>query len=66
MWGVIATGLWATQAANPNGANGLFSGNPALLVIQIKATLAIIIYSFLMSWGVLKFVDTLVGLRPSR
>ncbi len=66
MWGAIATGLWATQAANPNGTNGLFSGNPALLAVQIKATLAILIYSFLVSWGLLKLVDFLIGLRPSR
>ena len=65
MWGAIATGLWATKSVNPNGANGFFYGNPAQLVIQVKATLATIIYSFLMSWGLLKLVDLLVGLRTS-
>jgi Amt family ammonium transporter len=66
MWGAVATGLWATQTANPNGVNGLFYGNPALFAVQIKATLAILLYSFFMSWGLLKLVDTLVGLRPAR
>jgi Amt family ammonium transporter len=66
IWGTFATGLWATQAANPNGANGLFYGNPMLLAVQVKGTLATIIYSFLMSWVLLRLVDSLVGLRPSR
>ena len=65
MWGAIATGLWATKAVNPTGANGLFYGNPAQLLIQIKATLATAIYSFVVSWILLKVVDALVGLRVS-
>jgi Amt family ammonium transporter len=28
IWGAIATGLWATTAVNPAGANGLLHGNP--------------------------------------
>jgi Amt family ammonium transporter len=29
MWGALATGLWASGAVNPGGADGLFHGNPA-------------------------------------
>ncbi len=65
MWGAIATGLWATKSVNPNGANGLFYGNVSQLFIQIKAVLATGIYSFCMSWALLKLVDVLVGLRVS-
>ena len=36
IWGVIATGLFATKAVNPAGADGLFYGNPGLLWIQIE------------------------------
>ena len=31
IWGALATGLWATKAVNPAGADGLFYGNPAQL-----------------------------------
>jgi Amt family ammonium transporter len=65
MWGAIATGLWATKSVNPNGADGLFFGNPTQFAIQIKAALAVAIYSFCMTWALLKFVDYLVGLRVS-
>ena len=34
IWGVLATGLFASKAVNPQGANGLFFGNPAQLGIQ--------------------------------
>jgi Amt family ammonium transporter len=65
LWGVIATGLWATKTVNPNGADGLFYGHPVQLLHQMKAALAIAIYSFGMSWILLKGVDALVGLRVS-
>ena len=65
MWGAIATGLWATKAVNSNGANGLFYGNGGQLLIQIKATLATAIYSFVMSYILLKVIDALIGLRVS-
>ncbi len=35
IWGALATGLWATTAINPDGANGLFYGESDLLVAQI-------------------------------
>ena len=38
IWGVIATGLFATKAVNAAGADGLFYGGGALLWAQIKAT----------------------------
>ena len=37
IWGSIATGLWATKTVNPAGADGLFYGNPAQFLIQLKA-----------------------------
>ncbi len=63
IWGAIATGLWATKAVNPAGADGLFYGNPAQLMIQVKATVITIVYSFVATMVLLKFVDALVGLR---
>lgn len=63
IWGAIATGLWANKAVNPAGNNGLFYGNPEMLWIQIKAVLITIIYSFVVSFVLLKLVDLIIGLR---
>ena len=63
IWGAIATGLWATKAVNPAGADGLFYGNPAQFVIQLKAALITVVYSFVVSFVLLKLVDLVMGLR---
>ena len=63
IWGAIATGIWAQKAVNPAGADGLLFGNPAQLLIQLKATGITILYSFIVSLALLKIVDALFGLR---
>jgi ammonium transporter, Amt family len=63
IWGALATGLWATKAVNPAGNNGLFYGNPGLFLIQMKAVVVTILYSFIVSFVLLKIVDALLGLR---
>jgi Amt family ammonium transporter len=63
IWGALATGLFASTSANPNGANGLFFGNPGLLLIQIEAILATIIFVFIVTAVLLKIVDWTIGLR---
>ncbi len=63
IWGSVATGLWATKTVNAAGADGLFYGNPAQLIIQVKATLVTIVYSLVVTYVLLKVVDVLVGLR---
>jgi ammonium transporter, Amt family len=65
MLGALLTGLWATKAVNPAGANGLFSGDSRQLLLQFVALLACAAYSFILSYGLLKLVDRLVGLRVS-
>jgi Amt family ammonium transporter len=65
MWGALATGLWATKAVNPAGADGLLFGNPGQFWIQVKASVLIAAYSFVVSWLLLKLVDATVGLRAS-
>jgi Amt family ammonium transporter len=61
--GLIATGLFASKAVNPRGADGLFFGNPSQLGIQLVAILATIIYVFVLSFVILKIVDRIFGLR---
>lgn len=63
IWGALATGLWANAAVNPAGANGLFYGNPALFWIQLKTVLVTVLYSFVMSFVLLKLVQWTIGLR---
>ncbi len=65
MWGALATGLFATTAVNPGGANGLFYGNPIQLVIQAVAVVASIALAFGVTYGLAKLLDTVMGLRVS-
>ena len=62
-WGAIATGLWATKSVNAAGADGLFYGNPGLVLIQLKAALITVVYSLVVSFVLLKVVDLVMGLR---
>ena len=65
-WGAIATGLFASVAVNPAGANGLFYGNPAQVGYQLVGVAV--------SWGlaaggtfvILKVIGLFMPLRVSR
>ena len=63
IWGALATGLWATKAVNSAGADGLFHGNPGQFLIQIKAVLITMVFSFVASLILFKLVDMVMGLR---
>ncbi len=62
-WGAIATGLFATVAVNSAGANGLFYGDPSLVLKQLVGVAASWLYSGVATFLILKFVDVTVGLR---
>jgi Amt family ammonium transporter len=61
--GLLAAGFFASTAVNPGASNGLFFGNPSQLVIQIIAIAATIIYTFVITFILLKVIDKLFGLR---
>lgn len=63
IWGALATGLFATKSVNPAGADGLFYGNPAQFFIQLKATVITMVFSFVVSFILLKIVGAVMGLR---
>ncbi len=63
LWGALATGLFASVAWNPDGANGLFFGNANQLVIQAIGAGAAIAYSMVLTFIILKVIDAVVGLR---
>ncbi len=62
-WGALATGIFASTAVNPAGADGLLAGNPSLLVAQFVSVIATIAYSLIVTFVLLKVVDALFGLR---
>jgi Amt family ammonium transporter len=61
--GLLAIGFLASLVVNPGGANGLLYGNLSQLGIQCIAILATIIYTFIVTYILLKVVDKLFGLR---
>ncbi len=61
--GALATGLFATTAVNAAGADGLFYGNPRLLAVQALAAAVSLVYSFGVTWLLLKLLDRTMGLR---
>ena len=64
-WGALATGLFACTEINSAGANGLFFGNAAQLWIQFVSVAATMVFAFVMTYIILKFVDLVMGLRIS-
>ncbi len=65
VWGALATGLFASQAINPAGFNGLFYGNPGQLWIQFVSVVATCVFSFTVSYVLLKIVNVIVPIRVS-
>jgi Amt family ammonium transporter len=65
IWGALATGLFASKAVNPAGADGLFYGNPHQLLVQFYAVAVTLIYSGVVSWVIYKAVDATIGVRVS-
>jgi Amt family ammonium transporter len=65
MVGMLMTGIFASKAVNPAGADGLFYGNPAFFLIQLKAMLIVVAYSFSVSYIIFKFISFILPLRVS-
>jgi len=63
IWGALATGIFATKAVNSAGNNGLIYGNAALFGEQCLAVVVTMVYSFVVSFVLLKLIDAIVGLR---
>ncbi len=62
-WGALATGLFASTAVNPAGANGLFYGNPAQLLIQLAGVAATWIFAAVLTTVILKAISLATNLR---
>jgi ammonium transporter, Amt family len=62
--GALLTGVFAQKAWNGT-ADGLLFGNPRQLAVQTIAVLAVMAYSGLATFGLLKLVGALAPLRPA-
>ncbi|MCC3282824.1 ammonium transporter [Arthrobacter caoxuetaonis] len=61
--GTLLIGFFATDAA-PNGVSGVFYGGGwSQLGIQAVATVAVLAYSFILTWAIAKALDLVMGLR---
>lgn len=65
IWGVLATGLFASKTVNPQGANGLFFGNPAQLGIQAIGILVTAVFAGALTFIILKAISLFMKLRTS-
>jgi Amt family ammonium transporter len=65
MFGALMTGVLATTAANPSGANGLLYGNPSLLWIQFVGVVATIAYSAIVTFVLIKAISFVTAIRSS-
>lgn len=63
--GILATGLCASKAVNPGGADGLLFGNPGLVGVQVLVVVVTTIFSMVGTFVILKLVDSMTGLRVS-
>ncbi len=65
MVGMIMTGIFATKAVNAAGNDGLFYGNLAFFLTQLKALVIVVGYSFTVSFLIFKFINFVLPLRVS-
>jgi Amt family ammonium transporter len=62
-WGALATGIFASKAVNPAGADGLLHGNPGLLLTQLIGVLASWVLAIVGTFLILKLVGVMTSLR---
>ncbi|CFX56012.1 Ammonium transporter [Syntrophomonas zehnderi OL-4] len=62
-FGALATGVFASQALNPAGVNGLIYGNTHLIQVQAVAVLATYVFAGLMTYLILKAIGLFTDLR---
>ena len=63
LWGVVATGIFASVAINSGGADGLLWGGSLQFAKQIAGVAAVAAFAFAATWVLGKLVDITIGLR---
>lgn len=59
-WGALATGIFASKLVNPQGADGLWYGNPQLMCVQLIAVLAVSAFTFISTFVIAKIVELFI------
>jgi Amt family ammonium transporter len=65
IWGVLATGIFASTAINAAGPNGALYGNPYLLAVQAFAVVVVAAFAFFGSYFLLKVINFITPVRVS-
>jgi len=63
--GALLTGVFAQKSLNDAGNDGLLFGNSHQMVTQLIACGASMVYAFVLTFGILKLIDAVIGLRVS-
>ena len=63
--GTILTGVFASKAINPAGADGLMGGNFDLIKDNLIASVVVIAFSMIGTFIIFKLVDATLGMRVS-
>jgi len=62
-WGAIATGLFASKTINPAGDDGLFFGNPDLVLTQLIGVGATMVFAAAMTFAIIKLISVFMPVR---
>ncbi|MCX7100030.1 MAG: hypothetical protein NTX38_00670, partial [Methylobacter sp.] len=65
MVGILMTGIFATKTVNSLGNDGWLYGNFPFFITQLKALGIVVSYSFVVSYGIFKFINFILPLRVS-
>jgi len=61
--GIILLGVFATKAVNPDGANGLITGETHFFMVQLIAVIASAIYAFVFTYVMLALINMVTKVR---
>jgi len=63
--GMLLTGVFASKKINPAGFDGLFYGDASFFLVQLQAVVLVVVFSFVMSYGIFKVVNLIQPIRVS-
>src|SRR5687768_10911523 len=63
--GMILTGVFASKTVNAAGPDGLFYGDAAFFITQLKGVVIVVLYSFVVSFLIFKLINVFQPIRVS-
>lgn len=61
--GMLLTGVFATKTVNGAGVDGLAYGNPDFFITQLKGVVIVVVFSFVVSFIIFKFINLIQPIR---